>query len=159
MTPNLLTLKPWQVAGLCVVGMAVVIGLYLAGDLNYIVGYFSDGIQDFTGFYVGAELVGTPGLYSVEENVARQRTLVRDERASIIFVRPAYFALMLRPLTRLPYVAAMRLWKALILAAVGAFLIIFPIGPFRLRALAVCSSVPLAGAFLLGQDSPFVMLW
>jgi alpha-1,2-mannosyltransferase len=121
--------------------------------------WFSDAPHDFTGFYVGGRLVGTSSLYDPKDNLAVQSSVGIQPRDFIIFVRLPYFALLLKPLASLPYRAAVLVWKALIVLALVLFACLFPYGSARVRWIALCWFVPAGDAFVMGQDSPFVILW
>src|SRR4051794_4696284 len=115
-------LKAWSRIRLTVVGCLGVV--FLAG-LN-IEGWNFNAVRDFTGFYVGASLAGSPALYDPQANLAVQRRIGAQEVDSIIFVRLAYFAAILRALTWIPYPAAILEWAVLPIGALIGFAFVFP---------------------------------
>jgi hypothetical protein len=119
----------------------------------------SGGVQDFTALYVGAALVGTPGLYNPQANLALQDRLVGTHRESVLYTRPPFWAALLRPLTWLSYTSALLLWKAIMAAALVAFVWLQPFIDRRWAALAIFWSVPIGDVFFNGQDSPLLLAW
>jgi len=148
-------LKAWSPIRLIVVGCLGVI--FLAG-LNFQGWNFNAG-RDFLGFYVGASLVGSPTLYDPQANLAVQRKIGAREIDSIIFVRLPYFAAILRPLTWIPYRAAIFVWGFLSVASLIGFAFVFPYEERRISLFLLCWFIPSAYAIRVGQDSPFVILW
>ena len=148
-------LKAWSPIRLIVIGFLGVI--FLAG-LNFQGWNFNAG-RDFLGFYVGASLVGSPTLYDPAANLAVQRKIGAREIDSIIFVRLPYFAAILRPLTWIPYRAAIFVWGFLSVASLIGFAFVFPYEERRISLFLLCWFIPSAYAIRVGQDSPFVILW
>lgn len=117
------------------------------------------GANDFLSFYAGARLAGTPDLYGNPERVWQ----VQEEAAGMAspvlqFLRLPWVAAALWPLGRLPYPGAYALYQALSLAALGAFLALWP-RPRLPVALACAWSVPLSFALAQAQDATFLLVW
>jgi hypothetical protein len=114
------------------------------------------GQNDFISYYAGAKLSGTGQLRSVEA----QRTISEHEAhiwiPGVLFIRPDYYAILLRPLAWFPYLTAYWLFQAVSLAALLAFLWLFRREP-NLWMFALCS-IPLAALFANGQDVTLLML-
>ncbi len=117
------------------------------------------GANDFLMFYAGARLAGTPDLYGNPERVwqVQEETAGMANRA-LQFTRLPWVAAVLWPLGRLPYAAAYVVFQALSLAALAAFLALWP-RPRMNVALACAWSVPLSFAFAQAQDVTFLLLW
>jgi len=118
-----------------------------------------DKIRDFTGFYIGARLLGTDRIYDVPANVAMQRTLTGRTKDDVVFVRPPFWAAAIKPLTALPYRKALLLWKLLIIGCTLSFIWLFPLCPRRYTAIGVFWSLPVALAVAIAQDTPLILLW
>jgi hypothetical protein len=73
------------------------------------------------------------------------------------YIRIPSYALLLKPLTALPYSAARMIWIGLIVLAFAALVPLFP-GTRGNLALALCFSLPVVYAVMLGQDIAFVVL-
>jgi len=148
-------IKAWPLIRLIAIGGLGVI--FLAG-LN-LGGWDFNAVRDFTGFYVGASLVTSPSLYDPQANLTVQRKIGAKEVNSVIFVRLPYFAAILRPLTWIPYRAAVVVWGFLSVAALLGFAFLFPYAERRITLFMLCWFIPAANAISMGQDSPLVILW
>lgn len=149
---NIYSWPRWAVVLLCFFGVIIQSVLYARA-------WNLDDVRDFTGFYVGSRLVGTPQLYDPGANLEIQRSLGLTPIDSVIFVRLPYFAFLIKPIALFSYRGAFLLWRAFLLAALAIFAIIFPFGTVRLRWLSLCWFFPASQAVVMGQDSPFVILW
>ena len=110
--------------------------------------------DDFRALYRAAQLVGTPdGTYS--HSTALPNT--NQKTWFLPFVRTPFYALLLKPLTFLPYPAARAVWLALLVLAYAALIPLFP-GPRHKLALALAFSLPVTYAMMLGQDIALVLL-
>jgi hypothetical protein len=76
---------------------------------------------DFLSFYAGARLVGTADLYHPEAAYAVQQQ-VSHGKSIVGYMRLPFYAVLLWPLGRLPYPAALTIWITLNLFALGAFI-------------------------------------
>lgn len=113
---------------------------------------------DFPVFYAGGKLAGTPDLYSAERARAIQRELVPCVPENAVFIRWPFFAGVMSGLARLPYSEARLGWGILSVAALAAFVWLWP-APRPLTLLACAWSVPLVWNLAMGQDVTFLMLW
>jgi hypothetical protein len=111
---------------------------------------------DFSAFYSGGSLVGSPQLYSPQAAFAVQERAIGCHHENLVFIKPPFYALLMWPLAQLPFVAAFYVFRALVLAGVGVFLWLWP--GDRWAAAAACAwSVPLGATFTVGQDVVFVL--
>jgi Glycosyltransferase family 87 len=113
--------------------------------------------SDFMNFYSGGRLAFSGQLYSPAAEQHIQRELGCTGKGFGQFVRLPYFALAIWPLAKLPFSAALVIWR--VLCAAAALLFVFTWPGSRWRALAVCAwSFPLLSAFVYGQDVPVLLL-
>lgn len=115
------------------------------------------GHNDFLALYSAPHLIGGD-LYDGAALLRKEVELTGLYSESLGFIRPPFVAALMWPLSRLPYGTAVRVWQAVSLAALAAFVLTWsPTGrPFT--ALAVSMSIPALLAWLNGQDTPFVLL-
>ncbi len=106
---------------------------------------------DFLGFYAGGLLAGTGSLYDIGAVVELERKY--SERPRILaFIRLPFYAGMLSPLRLLGYREAFWVWRFFLLAAVIAFVGLWP--GSKPAAAAVCAwSVPVFHCFIVSQDA------
>jgi hypothetical protein len=117
------------------------------------------GWNDYVMLYAGSRLAGSSDLYDQRRMIQVERETAGAGGEALQFTRPPYYAVVLWPLGRLPYRLSYAVWQLLSLAAVLAFVWLWPSGN-RWPALWACSwSVPLAASFAQGQDCAFLMLW
>ena len=113
-----------------------------------------DDIDDFRAFYRAAQLVGTKdGVYSHPASLPN----AKQQSWFLPYVRIPSWAVMIKPLTALPYRTARRVWLGLLALALGAGIALFP-GPRDKLALALAFSLPVTYSMVLGQDIAFVLL-
>lgn len=115
--------------------------------------------NDFPPLYAGGRLVGTPGLYSPAVNQRLMQQVVGcSTEAGLCFMRPPFVAAMVRPFARLALGPAMIAWGIASLAALMAFLWLWP-APRPLAAALVCWALPVSAVFTQGQDVMFLLVW
>jgi len=134
------------------------LGLILLGLLAYTQrDRFLPGQNDFVQLYAGARLSGTPQLYNPEASKKVHLEVLGLWLQSVYYSRPPFYALLLRPLGKLPYPVAYWLFQALSFGAFAAFLWIW--AP-RCRELLLFTSLclPVLSNFLTGQDLAFALL-
>ena len=113
-----------------------------------------ENADDFRALYRAAQLVGTPGgTYSHSNSLPN----TNQKTWFLPFVRTPFYALLIKPLTALPYPAARAVWLSLLVLAFAALIPLFP-GPRDKLALALSFSLPVTYAMMLGQDIPFILL-
>lgn len=111
---------------------------------------------DFSAFYAGGRLAGTPQTYSPQAVFAAEDRATGCHIENLIFIKPPFYAVLMWPLVQLPFPAAIFIWRTLGLAALAVFLILWP--GDRLAHLAGCVwFLPVATSFNVGQDVAFVL--
>jgi hypothetical protein len=111
--------------------------------------------NDFVTFYAGARLAGTPELYSRTANLELNKSLVGEDM-NVMYIRPPFYAAILKPLAWFPFLSAYALFTSVSLACYLWFVVRFtkecPALPF-LSAI----SLPFLASLLAGQDASFMM--
>ena len=108
---------------------------------------------DFLSFYAGAKLAGTGQLYSLNAVHRIEAEYEREPAQVRAYIRPAFYALLLWPLGKLPFHAASVVWQVLNVAAIGTFIWFWR----RDRAVTIVLFMPLLIALALGQDVPIFL--
>jgi hypothetical protein len=109
------------------------------------------GQGDFLSFYAGAMLVNTPDLYVPSSFERTQVEVANIHMPAVLFSRPPFYAVLLKPLTVLPYRAACLLFVMLNMAALAVCLWMFVPGGDPLRLVGAVS-IPVLTALINGQD-------
>jgi hypothetical protein len=114
------------------------------------------GQGDFLSFYIGAQLVNTPDLYAPSAFEREQVKVANIHLPAVLFSRPPFYGVFLRPLTLLPYRWAFVLFVVLNVAALAVCLWKFtPRGdPLRLMGAV---SIPVLTALINGQDALLIL--
>ena len=120
--------------------------------------FASDQVDDFTGFLIGAKLLGTAKLYAVQANLELQKQLVGSTEPRLIFVRLPFVAFAMKPFLFLPYGFAVFLWRGLLATALLAFIVMSK-HHARHVGLAVCWSIPAAASLAISNDAPLILLF
>jgi len=141
---------------------AVVIAFLVTGVLlrAWIIGHLNRDLAvcsvDFGSFYAGGKLAGSLAMYSPAAVFAEEDRAMGCHTQNLIFIKPPFYGLLMRPLTRLPFQTALWLWRMLGLCALGVFLWLWP--GDRLVAMAACAwFLPEATNFTMGQDVAIVL--
>ncbi len=111
--------------------------------------------NDFVTFYTGAKLAGTPDLYSRTANLEVNKALVGDDMGEM-YIRPPFYAAILKPLSVFPFMTAYALFTCLSLAAYIWFVAKFTKECSALPFLAAIS-IPFTATLMAGQDASFMM--
>ena len=114
--------------------------------------------NDFVHFYIGGLLFGHPDIFSPEANFAKQRELIGGTLDNSFFGRPAFYGLLLKPLTLLPYKTAYWIFQLGSLASLCVFLRL-NLRRFPQLAVLCAMSVPLFSNFANGQDVMYLLLF
>jgi hypothetical protein len=116
------------------------------------------GENDFLQFYAGGKLAFTDRLYNPDSITATQIEASGATGPAIgRFVRLPYYAFLLAPLAKLPYLWAYAFWQALNALAVAAAVLLWPFSRVRFGYLtALC--LPLYWGFASGQDVSLILL-
>src|SRR5689334_20216980 len=138
---------------LCVCGIAVILAAWRRNLVSL------EGVHDFTGFLIGARLLGSPQLYDVAANLALQKAITGYMLPGVIFVRLPFWAFVMKPFTLVDYRLALTIWKLLMMGALVAFPFAFPLQAKRYISLALCWSLPLANALATSNDAPLILLF
>jgi len=113
------------------------------------------GKNDFVTFYAGGKLAGTPELYSHAANVELINRLAGQDMG-VAYIRPAFYAAILKPLAALPFRAAYAVFTALSLGSFLWFVARFTRECPALPFLASIS-IPLLADVSAGEDAPFLV--
>jgi hypothetical protein len=76
--------------------------------------------------YAGSHLAGSRDLYNQRRMIQVEYETTGVGGESLQFTRPPYYAVLLWPLGRLPYRLSYAMWQSLSLAAVIAFVCLWP---------------------------------
>lgn len=149
---------PVSRADLVALGFAALIGL----GLNLFVALplaprAIQGDNDFPVFYMGGALAGSPALWDAAEYMELQQRELGSSDDSLVWIRPPFYALLLKPLSWLPFRQANAAWLVLRLAALGLAAATWRFSPRAALLLAVAVSPALMANLLGGQDALFVL--
>lgn len=111
---------------------------------------------DFSAFYAGGKLAGTPQTYSPEAVFAVEDRAMGCHMENLIFIKPPFYAVAMAAVSRLPFMTAISLWRVLGLAALAVFLWLWP-GDKLLHLAGCVWFLPVATSFNVGQDVAFVL--
>jgi glycosyl transferase family 87 len=114
------------------------------------------GQNDYVGLYIGGKLLGTPGLYSREANIRAAHEAIGTVLTGVAYIRPAFHAVLLKPLTLLPYQLSFWVFTVISLASMLWFVRTFARDCPELPVLA-SFSLPIAGCLANGQDTLIVL--
>jgi hypothetical protein len=110
---------------------------------------------DFNQFYSSAKLAGTGHLYDWQ----RLQDLERLNATNLIpFGRLPFYAVVLKPLTVLPYRLAWGVWLGLNAAALISFAVLWPVRNRADLPLVLCWSLPAFFLISTGQDTGLILL-
>ena len=138
--------------------MLVVTGILLRAYLfNHLPYELSVCATDFSAFYAGGKLAGSPNLYVPQAAFEVERKAMGCVMENLVFIRPPFYALLMWPLAQLPFMTALVLWRVLGLAAVGAFIWMWP-GDKWIAAAACAWYLPLATNLTVGQDLALILV-
>lgn len=116
------------------------------------------GANDFMQLYVGAVEAGGPALYDPQASYRFQQKQFGAVAEAIIYVRPAYYALLLKPLTWLgSYANAHAAYTVLRLLAIVAFVLLWPKQGRWDAVMFTLMSLPLFIGLMNGQDTVFLL--
>lgn len=113
------------------------------------------GRNDFSQLYVGAKLAGSGQLYDKAANQREFYQTIGVTMEGVLYSRPPFYALFLKPLTAMPYMAAFGFFAAVNLAAFVWFVLAFRKDVPDLPVLAAFF-LPVALALANGQDTPML---
>ena len=145
--------KPLPVVIVCVSALAL--NILLVGSL-FVPNAWS-GRNDFLSLYAGARLAGTPDLYNPAAIRDVQARSIGEAGESLQFSRLPYYALILKPLSWLPYRTAYLVWVCFSSAFAVGFAALWP-DDRKTIALLCCSSLPAVVSLLNGQDVSLLLI-
>jgi hypothetical protein len=114
------------------------------------------GHNDFIQLYAGAQLAGTPDLYSREANLKLIQQTHGFTMETVVYTRPPFYAVVLKPLAWLPYQAAYAIYSLASLCAILWFVWRFQKECPALPVLAAMS-FPVFVTLCTGQDAAFLL--
>jgi hypothetical protein len=120
-------------------------------------GAIRQGLNDFPAFYLSPRLLGTGHLYDQAAFLAEQARSLGRTNANIQFIRLPYTAVMLAPLSDLPYAVAYAVWQMLSIAALAVFVWLWP-ARHPLALVVVCWFPPVAANLANAQDVAYILL-
>jgi hypothetical protein len=113
------------------------------------------GQNDFLGQYCGAMLAGTPQLHDPVACQLEQVKAVGVSIPTVVFIRPDYYAVMLRPLAWIPFRSAYLVFT--LVNAVAMALALYLVRGRKDVLTVGLVSIPVITSFLNGQDVPVVL--
>jgi hypothetical protein len=116
------------------------------------------GLNDFPQLYFGPKLLATHDLYNPARMMELQESHLGFHCAEIQYVRLPYYAVLLWPLSLLPFGAAYVIWQCCSVGALAGFLRLWAVSRSMIIATA-CWFAPVWVNFALGQDVTFLLLW
>jgi len=116
------------------------------------------GQNDFAAFYAGGHLAGTPDLYSRPANMAIVRKATGVTMPAVVFIRAPFYAVLLKPLSALPYRLAYAVFSLIGLASAVWFVVRFS-GECPSLPFFAAMSIPVVDALCDGQDTPLLLLF
>jgi hypothetical protein len=142
--------SPWQLAIVCLLGTSF-LAAFVILQTPEVRHQTAAGFTDFLSFYVGARLIGSPEMYSREANLRLQDEFAGAHSDPLVYARPPFYALLLRPFAALPYHAAYVLFQIFNLGCALAAIWLFARRMGKIAILA-SMSLPLITMILQGQD-------
>ena len=138
-------------AGLIFLSVAIVPGLRSTFGKN-------GWRNDFVSFYSGAKLLSTCQMYSYNSVFEMQKHLGMTDSTAMVYIRPPFYAAIMRPLSALPYEMAYAVFQVLSMVSFA-----FGIALWRHFGWGLCLilggwNVAMAMTLLRGQDVAFVLL-
>ncbi len=115
------------------------------------------GAGDFAPMYVGAQLAGSSDLYELEPHYQFHREHWGMALPGLRYIRLPFYALMLKPLTWFDFDTALWIWLFLRMAAVVAFVLLWPASSKADLALLTAVSIAFTVALYNEQDVVFVV--
>lgn len=157
--PQIIRLCVLTIPGKTLVCAAAVLGLAVCAFIAWPMRVRAiSGINDFVPAYAGARLAFSGKLYNPAELTKVER--VETKAWSEFWARYSwlpFYAVMVKPLSVLPYRVAYICWEALSLTAIVAFALLWPV-PRWVAVLGCCWAYPLMVCLANGQNDGFLLL-
>ena len=136
--------------------LPVLLGIVFLLLLGYHRRYMAfSGKNDFVTFYAGGKLAGTPELYARQPNVELINRLAGQDMG-VMYIRPPFYAAILKPLAALPFRAAYAVFSLLSLASYLWFAWRF-MGECPALPFLAAISIPFLADLSAGQDASFLL--
>ena len=148
----------WRLVALLIVCAAGVVFNIWAACALFEPGGAWKGHNDFLGFYAGARLSGSPALYDYEA-IRREQVHASGTFIDLQFTRLPAYALLLKPITWLPYRAAYVAWLLIQASAFAAFAILWPARSAGAKFAVCCWLLPAFVCLFNGQDVLLTLFW
>ncbi len=125
------------------IGSAIALALMLALVVN-VRSQTADGLGDFAAFYAGARSLPTGDLYDIERLHQIELEHTGKYSSGHGYVRPPFHAVLIWPLSRLPYRSAYTLWNLILAASIAGFIALWRPPPIfgRHCCSPACASQP-----------------
>ena len=117
-----------------------------------------EGRSDFVPFYVAAGLSGSSELWEPERYFRFMQGRFGDYGAALVWIRPPFYALLLKPLSWFDFQTAHAAWWLCRLAALLGFVALWRVPSRGDAGLFLCLSLPALAGLMQGQDVAFVLL-
>ncbi|MCE5307162.1 MAG: DUF2029 domain-containing protein [Acidobacteriales bacterium] len=117
--------------------------------------------NDFVSFYTAPALLDSGNLYDLRRTEEEQAKygFDRERQHKLAFLRPPFYALLLKPLAWLPYNAAYLTWLVLSAFSLVLTAILWRHLGLAWMAAALCWSPAVAHVFLRGQATAYLVLF
>ncbi|MEQ1886893.1 MAG: glycosyltransferase family 87 protein [Bryobacteraceae bacterium] len=136
---------------------SILVGVFFLGALGYMQrDWVLHGRNDFVAFYTGAKLAGTSGLYDRAANLAVIREALGVTLEGVTYIRPPFYASLLKPLAYLPYMGAYTLYELATFSCALWFIVYFSKECKELPVFAAMG-LPILVPLCNGQDTPFLL--
>jgi len=113
---------------------------------------------DYSAFYAGGKLAGSPHIYEPAAIVSLLDRTVGCHAAWAVWIKPPFYAVFMWPLAQLPFDWALWIWRVLGVCALAGFVWLWPGNRWAAAAMLVWLS-PVAANFTTGQDVAFLLLF
>jgi len=113
---------------------------------------------DFSPFYAGGKLLGSPNIYDPATVFGVLDHSVGCHAAWAVWIKPPFYAIFMWPLAQLPFGWALWIWRVLGVGALAGFIWLWPGNRWAAAAMLAWSS-PVAANFNAGQDVAFLLLF
>lgn len=117
-----------------------------------------EGRNDFIPLYVAAGLSGSAELWEAERYFRFMHERFGDYGDALVWIRPPFYALLLKPLSWFKFETAHAVWWLVRVAALLGFVALWRIPSRGDAGLFLCLSLPALAGLLQGQDVAFVLL-
>jgi len=146
----------WKIAVLCLIGFAFLLGALSVWSPELMQDAWA-GHNDFVPSYIAGRLASSGELYSPETQRRLQVELLGIRNDNMLYMRPPFFAVLMKPLAVLPFRASYTIFQIISVVSIAIFVWIFAKRSIDVAVLASIS-LPILLAVLQGQDIGIVVL-